>query len=83
MADGRTEIALARLIGLAGWQVDDDPEWPARIHFAGPADKVGFCIIIEIALGKRRGIERIEDLTDLVDADLNCGALDLCWLSVC
>jgi hypothetical protein len=83
MADGRAEIALARLIGLAGWQVDNDPEWPACIHFAGPADKVSFCIIIEIALGKRRGIERIEDLTDLVDADLNCGALDLCWLSVC
>jgi hypothetical protein len=46
---------------------------------AGPTDKVGFCIIIEIALGKRRGIERIEDLTNLVNAYLNRGALKLCW----
>ena len=83
MADGRAQIALTRLVGLAGWQVDDDPEWPACIHFAGPADKVGLCIIIKVALGKWRGIEGIEDLADLVDAYLDRGALERCWSFGC
>jgi hypothetical protein len=77
MADGRGQIALARLAGLADREVNDDPEWPLRIDLASPADDVGLRIIVEIAFGERRRIEGVEDLPDLVDTQLDRGAAGL------
>ena len=47
-----------------------------RVDLPGPADDIGFGIVVEVALGEGRGIERIEDLPELADAHLDRGVLD-------
>ena len=36
-----------------------------------PADDILFCVFVEIPLAKREGIERVEELTYLLDSNLN------------
>jgi hypothetical protein len=62
VADGSAQLALPGLVGFDGRQVDQDPERPPRVDLARAADEVGFRIAVEIAFGKRRRVEGVEEL---------------------
>jgi hypothetical protein len=46
------------------------------MDLADPADDVGLRIIVKVALGEGRGIDRVEELPNLVDAHLDGGSID-------
>ena len=51
--------------------VNDDPERPVRRQFSGPADDIFLGLAVEILLAKRKRIKRMEELRDIIDADLD------------
>src|SRR6478752_6373064 len=51
--------------------MDDDLQRGQRRQLLGPTSDIGLCIVVEIALVKRRGIERIEELHQLANSHLD------------
>ena len=74
------EAALPRFFRLARRKMNDDPEGHPGVDFTGPPYDICLCIVVEVALGEGRGIERVEDLPELPDTDLDRGVVDLIWL---
>ena len=56
---------------FGGWQVDNDQNLMLLGELPGPAKDVFLNAGVEIPLAKRQGVERLKDLPDLSDLDLN------------
>ena len=49
----------------------DDPERLIRTQLSCPTDNEFLCILVEISFAKRKRIERVKELGDIVDPDLD------------
>jgi hypothetical protein len=60
-------LALELICG----RVDNDLDWLMASEFARPTDDVLLGVFVEIPFAKRKWIERVEELCDIVDPYLN------------
>jgi hypothetical protein len=61
---------IIRLSGAVG-KMDDDSDWLIGPQFAGPTHDIIFCLAVEIALSKWKGVKRMKELRDLIDAEFD------------
>jgi hypothetical protein len=70
-AKRRRELSCGVTVNFARGSMNDDSEGVVARKFASPTYDVLFCISIEVALAKRKRIERVEKLNHFFDTYLN------------
>ncbi len=65
------DVRLPRLVELLRWNPDDELEGALQRIFVCPPDDELLGLPVEIPFMKRRGIERVEELPEVADPDVD------------
>ena len=69
--DSRTDLARFRKRRLRLRQMHDDAQRALTRQFSGPADNELFRLFVKISLAKRKWVQRVKELGDVLDPELD------------
>jgi hypothetical protein len=69
--DSRTDLARFRKRRLRLRQIHDDAQRAITRQFSGPADNELFRLLVEISLAKRKWVQRVKELRDVLDPEFD------------